>query len=104
MTNNHYLTTWKELALVLLRDGGCTVNEVSGWAKRCGIPKYVLNEAVRQLALEEFDWDGIRCWRLSGKVRIHDLVPDDSPSPANKAVITSRRGTIGLWQITPWCA
>jgi hypothetical protein len=41
---------------------------------------------------------------VSHRQRLHDLVPDASPTPANKAVITSRRGTIAVWQITPWCA
>ena len=35
---------------------------------------------------------------------IHHLIPDASASPANKAVVTSRRWTIAVWQITPWCA
>jgi hypothetical protein len=35
---------------------------------------------------------------------IHDLIPDASASPANKAVITSRRGTKTVWQVAPWCA
>ena len=36
--------------------------------------------------------------------RIHDLVPDASPLPANEAIVASRRGTIPVWQIAPWCA
>src|SRR5262245_42560012 len=41
---------------------------------------------------------------VSHRQRIHDLVPDAGSSPANKAVIASRRGTIAVWQITPRCA
>ena len=36
--------------------------------------------------------------------RIHDLIPDARASPANKAIVTSCRGTIAVWQITPWRA
>jgi hypothetical protein len=33
--------------------------------------------------------------------RIHDLVPDSRPPPANEATITSGAGTKGRWQVAP---
>jgi hypothetical protein len=33
--------------------------------------------------------------------RIHDLVPDSRPPPANEAIITSGAGTKGRWQVAP---
>jgi hypothetical protein len=41
---------------------------------------------------------------VNGSQRIHELVPDARPSPANEAIVASRRGTIPVWQIAPWCA
>jgi hypothetical protein len=41
---------------------------------------------------------------VNGSQRIHDLIPNASPPPANEAIIASRRGTIAVWQIAPWCA
>ena len=39
---------------------------------------------------------------MTGGQRIDDLVPDASPPPAHEAIVTSRAGTIGLWQVAPW--
>jgi hypothetical protein len=39
---------------------------------------------------------------MTGSQRFHDLVPDASPPPTNEAIVTSRAGTIGLWQVAPW--
>ena len=38
---------------------------------------------------------------MSGGQRIHDLVPDAGPAPANEAIVTSRMGTVVLRQIAP---
>jgi len=40
---------------------------------------------------------------MSGRQRIHDPVPDASPSPANEAIVASRMGAIALRQIAPRC-
>jgi hypothetical protein len=34
---------------------------------------------------------------VSHRQRIHDLIPDASPAPANEAVVASRRGTVAVW-------
>ena len=38
---------------------------------------------------------------MTGGKRIHDLVPDASPPPPNKAIVTGGAGTIGVWQGAP---
>src|SRR5262245_35108518 len=48
--------------------------------------------------------DHLHCRIMCHRQGIHDLIPDASASPANKAVIASRGRTIAVWQITPWCA
>src|SRR5215475_7506197 len=48
--------------------------------------------------------DHLHCRIMSSSQRIHNPVPDTSPPPANEPVVASRRGTIAVWQITPWCA
>jgi hypothetical protein len=41
---------------------------------------------------------------VNGSQRIHNSVPDARPPPANEAIVASRRGTVAVWQIAPWCA
>ena len=38
---------------------------------------------------------------MSGGERIHDLVPDASPAPANEAIVAGGMGTEALRQIAP---
>jgi hypothetical protein len=35
---------------------------------------------------------------------LYDPVPNDSPPPPNEAIVTGGAGTIGFWQLAPWCA
>ena len=38
---------------------------------------------------------------MTSSQRIHDLVPDSGPPPANEAIRTSSAGTKDRWQVTP---
>jgi hypothetical protein len=38
---------------------------------------------------------------MSSRQRIHDLVPDTSPPPANKPIVASRMGTVALGILQP---
>jgi hypothetical protein len=43
--------------------------------------------------------DHLYCRVMTGGQRVHEVVPQASPSSTNEAIVTSGAGTIGLWQI-----
>ena len=68
MDSKHWLSVWRGLAFGLLRDGFHSADAVVRWARENGFPLWVVKRALEALAVEQFDHDGERYWRLSGKV------------------------------------
>ena len=68
MDSERWLRAWRGLALGFLREGYYSADAVLHWAKENGFSLWMVKQALEALAVEQFDHNGERYWRLSGKV------------------------------------
>ena len=59
---------WRGLAVILLREGYCPVQDLWRWAKENEFPQRMISDVIEALAVEGFDHDGKSYLRLSGGV------------------------------------
>ena len=64
----NWAKAWRGLAVTLLREGYCPVQDLWRWAKENEFPQRMISDVIEALAVEGFDHDGKSYLRLSGGV------------------------------------
>ena len=75
--SEQWFPVWHGLALGLLREGYLATEVVLRWAKENKFPPLLVREVAAALAVECFEHDGQKYWRLSCKVV--PILPRDVP-------------------------